>query len=363
MNAAVTGGTGFVGRALTAQLLARGDSVRVLVRNPNDDARVRAMGATPFRGDLSRDDPLEGFVQPGDVLYHAVARVDLTGAWAEFQNLTIDGTRRLLDAALPAKPARVVYISTAGVYPIGGHERIAADVTPATPDDFNLYGRAKVEAERMTQDMCDAAGVSWSVARIGATYGPERRSLLTHFAPMLASGRLRLIGDGNNVIAALYIDDAARAILLAGEHAGAHRKIYDVVGDDRVTQRQWFFGIADALGLPRPEQSVPRNVAFAAATGAEWLAAMRGTQPQFNRMMIALVSAEQVLDASRIRNALGWRAEVSFEAGMRRTADWCAGLRERFSGSSQPWWEAAAMQWRSSPAAPASSKADPSDAG
>jgi nucleoside-diphosphate-sugar epimerase len=212
---------------------------------------------------------------------------------------------------------------------------LSAERVSAAPAKYNLYGRAKLDAEKLVQKRCDEAGCPWTIVRLGALYGPGKRALLTHFRPLLAQRRVRIIGDGTNAIAALYVDDAARALLLAGTHAAAAGRIFDVANDEPVTQREWFNATADALEVPRPDSDVPRRVAYAAATVAEFFAGLSGKEPPFNRAMVMLVSADQALDISGIRNELGWRPEVSFAEGMRRTKEWYRGLH-RGGGSPTP---------------------------
>jgi len=323
LNVALTGGTGFLGAALVRLMVREGASVRVLVRRSQADGLVHALGAECVRGDVVARGGCANLVRPGDVVIHTVARVDLKGRWREFRELTIEGTRRLLDSALPQQPSRFVYVSSAGVYGASQvRHGVSADRVPARPARYNLYGRAKLEAENLVRRRCEQCGCEWTIVRLGATYGPGKRALLTHFQPMLREGHIRILGAGTNAIAALFVDDAARAVWLAATHRAAARRIYDVANDERVTQRQWFDATADALDAPRPRRRVPRSVAFAAAAATELLSWVHGCEPAFNRAMVDLISTEQLLDASRIRNELGWRPEVAFEEGMRRTREW-----------------------------------------
>jgi len=328
VNAAVTGGTGFLGRVLLRMLVPRADEVRALVRRAEDEAALRALGAVPIRGDLTLPGGGDELIRTDDVVFHAAARVDMTGSWSEFSRTTVTGTRRLLEAALPCRPSRFVYVSSAGVY-LGARGRgtVSADRTPAKPLPSNLYARAKLEAEDLVRSECERAGCPWTIVRLGFLYGPENRALLRHLVPLLERGRLFIIGSGRNHIATLYVDDAAHAVLLAGTHPAAEDKIYDVASDEHVTQREYLEAAADALGLPRPRRRVGRRVAYAAAGLAELWARLRGGVPPFTRAMVVLMAADQVLDTSRTREELGWRPEVAFEEGIRRTAEWHRQLR------------------------------------
>ncbi|MBU0641257.1 MAG: NAD-dependent epimerase/dehydratase family protein [Planctomycetes bacterium] len=323
MNAAVTGGTGFFGRALLRLLAPQCERVAVLVRQAPDDADMRALGALPVRGDLTDPHGCASLVQSGDTVFHAAARVDMTGGWESFAQTTVEGTRHLLAAALPRKPARFVYVSSAAVYaPVPDERGMSAEHSTVEPLSFNFYARAKLLAENLVRRECARVDCPWVIVRLGFLHGPGNRALLKHFGPMLERKRLYIIGNGQNRIATLYVDDAASAVLAAGMHPAAVNRVYDVASDERVTQRQYVDATAEALSFPPPNRRAPRSVAYAVAGLAEWWARLRGGEPPFTRAMVVLMAFDQVVDASRISAELGWRPEVSFAEGMRRTQLW-----------------------------------------
>lgn len=319
MNVALTGGSGFVGGALVRALVGEGVAVRALVRRPEAEARLAALGAATVRGELGSGSPPRTLVGEGDVLIHAAARVALTGSWRDFQRDTVDGTRDLLDAALPRRPARVVYVSSGAVYAASdGRDGYAADRVPARPDAANRYGVAKLAAETLVRAACDRAGCAWTILRLGFLYGPGNGALHRPLKALLSSRRLRIIGDGENRIATVHVDDAVRSIVLAARHPAAAGRVFDVASEERVTQKTFIDEMADALGLPRPTRRVPLRLAVAAAAGVEGWAALRRREAPFSRAMVGLMAVDQVLDASAIRAELGWTPRVRFAEGMRR---------------------------------------------
>ena len=344
MNAAITGASGFFGGALTRALCARGDCVRTLVRRPAAAAELESVGATTILGELTRPDGCDGFVQRGDIVFHAAARVDMSGRWEKFQQTTIEGTRHLLAAALPAKPQRFVYISSGGVYSTDGKDKsCSADRTPARPSSYNFYGRAKLAAENLVRAECDRAGCEWTILRLGFLYGEGNKALYRHIVPLARTNRFWIIGPGCNRIATLYIDDAVRATILAGEAAIAAGKIYDLASDEPVTQKEFFEATADALDLPRPTRHADRWMAIVAGWLTDRISQWYGHESHVTRAGVALVSANQVVDSSRIREELGWRPEISFAEGMRRMREWyliaaqeLANTEFRNSKSNQP---------------------------
>jgi nucleoside-diphosphate-sugar epimerase len=326
VTAAVTGGTGFFGGFLLERLVRQCSAVRALVRQPADEARIRALGAIPIQGDLTHAGECDRLVQPGDVVYHAAARVDMTGTWREFADLTITGTQRLLDAALPQPPSRFVYVSSAGVYVRPRHRGpVSADSVAAQPSRYNYYGRAKLAAEQLVQEQCARAGCPWVILRLGFLYGPGNRALFRRLAPLLQQGRLFIIGHGRNHIATLHVADAADAVVAAGTHPAAPGHVYDVAHSEPVTQQEFLDGTADALGLPRCRQRVPYAVAFVAAGAAECWSRISGRPPPFTRAMVALLAAEQAVDARRIVRELGCAPQARFAESVRAGA-WAADL-------------------------------------
>jgi nucleoside-diphosphate-sugar epimerase len=285
-------------------------------------------------------------------VYHLAARVEANGRWADFRRTTIDGTRRLLDAALPNRPARFVYVSSGSVYsPKHLRGGISAERTPALPPRLNGYGRAKLEAENLVRSACAQAGCPWTIVRLGCTvYGPGFSPLLRNFVPLAGRSLVWVVGDGQNQFATLYVDDAARAILQVGTHPAAGGKIYDVASEEPVTQREFLNAMADALGVPRPRRHLRGRVAWtlanlAGALGEAW-AWLGGTPPPVNRYLLLLMGVDQIVDTGPIRRELGWRPQVDFREGTRRMQEWyrrqgqhgqtitgrsSSGLRERAS--------------------------------
>jgi len=328
MNAAVTGGSGFFGGALTRALLERGDGVRVLTRSAAAAEKVRRLGAEPVPGELTQAGSFENFIRAGDVVFHAAARVDMAGRWEKFQRTTIDGTLNLLAAALPRKPKRFVYISSGGVYAMNRKltAPIRADRTPARPCRYNFYGRAKLAAEQLVRRECERAGCEWTILRLGFLYGAGNTALLNHFVPLVESKRMYIIGAGRNRIAALYIDDAVQAALLAGEKPEGAGKIYDVAGDEPVTQKEFVRATCDALGLPTKQKRTLRGAAMFVAWITDCLSNWANHESHISRAAVALMCSDQNVDSGRIRDELGWEPKIDFAEGMRRTREWSRGL-------------------------------------
>src|SRR4051812_23601885 len=95
----VTGAAGFVGRHLVEALVARGDAVRALVRDPAKAARFRERGVEVLVGDIRDPGSVERSVRDVDVVYHCAAAVGERHTEREFRETNVEGTRQVLAAA------------------------------------------------------------------------------------------------------------------------------------------------------------------------------------------------------------------------------------------------------------------------
>src|SRR5688500_15906951 len=119
MIAFVTGATGFVGSRLAKRLRERGDDVVCLVRKPVKAAPIEAAGCRLVEGDLSDQATIRGAMEGCDAVFHLAAdyRVGVrTSEYPKMQDANIGGTTRVIDAAVEAGVAKIVYVSTIAAF-------------------------------------------------------------------------------------------------------------------------------------------------------------------------------------------------------------------------------------------------------
>jgi nucleoside-diphosphate-sugar epimerase len=133
---------------------------------------------------------------------------------------------------------------------------------------------------------------------------------------------MMIVGDGNNEMAMVYVEDAVRAVVLAGGCPEAAGKVLIAGGNERVTQRQYFDALADGFGVPRIKKRVPYKVAFFFGWLGEHLVRSGPRQAVMRRSAVALTGLPQRLRCDYTQHLLGWKPEVRFADGMRRAFDW-----------------------------------------
>lgn len=324
MKVLVTGGTGFVGSHLIEQLVASGDDVRALVRPGSKQEFVRSLGAEVAVGDLDDAGSLRAAVEGCETIYHAAARVEIVGPASAFERTTVQGTRRLVEAAAAGRVRRFVLVSSCGVYHpsllASGQEIDEFTESPRPPRWF-AYGRAKHRSEQVVRTLC-LPPAEWVIVRLGYLYGPRNRTMRTYLEPVLRDDIMMIIGDGTNEMALVYVEDAARAVVLAGRCPEAAGRMLIAGGDERITQRQYFDALADGFGLPRVKGTVPYRIAFWFAWLGEHFVRHGPRAAVMRRSAVALTGLPQRIRCDYTRRLLNWSPRVSFADGIRRAFQW-----------------------------------------
>lgn len=327
MIALVTGGTGFVGSHLIEALRSGGDTVRALVRRSSDRDQIASLGGEPVEGELGDVESLRKACRGCDVVYHAAARVEIVGDYREFHETTVMGTERLVQAARDAGVRRFVYVSSCGVYhPKLMSSGIISETTPTpTPPKWFVYGRTKLAAEEVVRELV-APPMDWVIIRLGYLYGPRNRALHRYFRPFFTTGPIMLIGNGENEMTMLYVQDAAHAVALAGRSKEAAGRTLIAAGNERITQRTYLNTLADGFGVRRPTKSLPYPLAYVLGWMGEWMLRVspRLARIPFNRSVVALTGLPQRMDDTATQKLLGWAPQVRFADGIRRAFDWYA---------------------------------------
>ncbi|WP_020140904.1 SDR family oxidoreductase [Streptomyces sp. 351MFTsu5.1] len=241
MRVFVTGASGFIGSAVTRELLDAGHEVLGLARSDRSAEAVRAAGAEVHRGDLTDLDSLRRGAEDADGVAHLAFIHDFTNlpASGEADVRAIEAVGAVLEGT--GKPLVV----TSGLLTAPG--RVGTEDDPAAPDS---PGRHRHASEFATLALADR-GVSASVLRLPPTvHGEGDHGFVPMFIDLAREkGVSAMVGDGSNHWAAVHRLDAARLFRLALEQAPAGVRLH-AIGDEGVRFREIAETIGQGLGVP-----------------------------------------------------------------------------------------------------------------
>jgi len=303
----VTGGAGNVGSHIVDAAIAAGASevialdalVRGVPENLNDAMKTRKARLVEL--DIRDREAVRANLEGVDIVFHQAAL-----RWTrcqerprECQEVMVDGTFNVLEAAADAKCKRVVLASSAVVY--GDPERLPIDEDqPLT--GTTVYGAAKVANEQMARAFANLRDLPTTCLRYFNVYGPRMdvRSqyveVMVRWLNLIDEGKpLTLFGDGSSSVDFVYIGDVARANVLACE-TKATDAIVNVCSGVETRMRDLAALLLEATG---------------STVGMEFKPEPPGALP-----------ARRVGDPKRAAELLGFRAETKLADGVRRLIEW-----------------------------------------
>jgi nucleoside-diphosphate-sugar epimerase len=323
MRALVTGGGGFLGRAVTEQLLARGDEVTILARGRYPE--VEARGARAVQGDLRDPASLDGLLRGVDVVFHVASKTGVWGPREEFLSINVDGTRNLLTAARAQGVTRFVYTSSPSCVHAGRDEEGVTEADCPYPSHFETaYPESKARAEQLVLAENDG-GFATTSLRPHLIYGPGEPHMLPRLMDRHGKGRLRPIGTGTNRVGLTYIDNAAVAHLQAADalapgsqNAG---RAYFLTDGGAVQLWPWIDAFLQGVGMKPLPGPVPLGPVKVAAGLMEWAWRSFGLEgePLMTRFAATQLATSHWYDLSAARQDFGYQPLVDGEEGTRRT--------------------------------------------
>ena len=266
----VTGASGFIGSAVTRQLLAREQEVIALVEPGADTTNLEGLDVKQVIGDLRSRDSVQSAVSGCRAVFHVAA---LYRFWARdpdaFYAINVDGTRNVLGAAEEAGVERLVYTSTVGTL---GLEHVSGSRSAderSFPDVRHLYGsykRSKYVAEHEVLRAI-AEGLPASLVLPTFPVGPGDRAPTPTGKLVLdfLNGRMPAFVD--TVLNVAHVDDLAAGQVLVLEKGRTGRSY--ILGGENMTLEQVLAQLAVLTGLPAPYGKVPNSLALAVAAVSE----------------------------------------------------------------------------------------------
>jgi len=301
----VTGATGFLGAHIVRELLRDGATVRVLARKGGDRRNLAGLDIEISEGDLLDKESLAAAVRGCDTLFHAAADYRL---WAKnpaaMYAANVDGTRNMLQAALEAGVARVVYTSSVGTLGNRGDGTPGDEETPVSLADMSGdYKKSKFLAEREAESFAER-GLPLVIVNPSTPVGPLdiKPTPTGRMIVDFLSGRMPAYLDtGLNIVSAA---ECARGHILAAEKGRSGEKY--ILGGENLKLAQIFSLLAEISGIPAPRWRLPYGPVLLAARINEALAAITGREPLIPLAGVQMAKKLMFFSSKKAKIELGY---------------------------------------------------------
>lgn len=318
-SVAVTGAAGFLGQHLVSELRAR--SVRVVPIVRDIDARS-PVGSRAVATVLEQPSLLDGV----DAIVHAAAIRPRAGIEARmYVASNVELVRALLQAAR-SRVRRFVLVSSADVYGFPPNLPITEEF-PFAPANF--YAETKVQAERLLRDLAPRLKIEFAIVRPARIYGPGDHGSIDRLVKQIEKGRYAIVGNGQNSLHHIHLDDVLEGILGATAFSAAAGEDMILAGPETTTLERLSRLVASKLKADVPPFHVPMWLARALASGMDAAVSAAASRdfafarrdPPINNEKLDALTESIAFDTSKAKRLIGFLPRVTYEEGIERTLE------------------------------------------
>ncbi|MCA9137039.1 MAG: NAD-dependent epimerase/dehydratase family protein [Planctomycetales bacterium] len=321
MRVLVTGPAGFLGGEIVKQLLDRGDHVVGVSRG--DYPKLAEAGVDFHRGDLSDSDFTDRVIRDVDAVVHTAAVAGVWGAFESFYRVNTQATLNVINSCRAAGIETLVFTSSPSVTFDGQHQRGIDESAPYPTNWLCAYPQTKALAEQAVLAAHQTGSLNTCALRPHLIWGADDPHLLARVVDRARSGRLKIVGDGSNLVDTVHVTNAAAAHLdaldaLTRDPETAGGRAYFISQDEPVNCWEWIATICQAAGVAAPSRRVSFRLAYAVGAGLEtfYRVTRRADEPPMTRFVAAQLAKDHYFDTTAARERLGYKVRISMDQGI-----------------------------------------------
>jgi dihydroflavonol-4-reductase len=326
MLALVTGSNGFIGSQLCRALVANGHRVRASHRASSKLTLLNGLPDAQIEhaiGDITQPQSLEDAMQGIEVVFHAAAQLGTPLDISIQYQVTVAGTRNVLQSAGEAGVRRVVH--TSSVAALGIPDALPTKGSPPLLDEHHTwnyrpawwrYGHTKYLAELEVQKAV-AQGLDAVIVNPAIVLGAgDLNRVSGEIILQVARGQVTVVVSGG--LNAVHIEDVVRGHLAALERGRTGERY--ILGGENLSLEEFLSQVAEITQVEAPRVLLPAGLVRSFAGPAAWLSAQLGLP--IGEQLLRLAGYYLYYDTRKARQELGWEASRSVKDAIRDGYKW-----------------------------------------
>nr|NJM04813.1 NAD-dependent epimerase/dehydratase family protein [Desulfobacula sp.] len=327
-NVLVTGGGGFLGKAVVKKLLEKNLTVFSFSRHFYED--LEDLGVIQIQGDLSDAVSVTAALKNMDAVFHVAAKPGIWGEYQDYFRVNVTGTENVIAACFQNQVSQLIYTSSPSVI-FDENDMENVDESVPYPETYLApYPKTKALAEKRVRAAAEK-GLKTIIIRPHLIWGPGDNHLVPGI--IKRAGRLKRVGRKDDLVDTIYVDNAADAHVWAWERLAANPSlsgnVYFVSQDEPVSKWDMANAFLAAAGLPPIRGSVSARTAYRAGAVFEALYRFFRIQkePPMTRFAAKELATSHWFNISRAKKDLGYYPRISTQEGLARLKE---DLSEKF---------------------------------
>lgn len=322
MKILLTGATGFLGFR-TLEKLIEIDEVTSIIstgRTIKQSHYLEHPKITYILGELSDKAFVEEITQDIEYVIHAAALSSPWGKYKEFEDANLRSQLNLINAIKGNKIVKYIYISTPSMYFDSTNRKDIRENDPLPRKFINAYSTTK----RMAEIELINSGLPYVILRPRALTGRGDTIIMPRIISAHKKGRLKIIGNGKNIVDLTSVANAVDAILLSLKAEGAAlNQIYNITNGEPVNLWEKITYVLSLMNEQLPKKKIPYRLVLTIAQLMEWKSKITHMkEPVLTKYGVGVLAKSMTLDISKARELLGYNPTVTTDEAIREFINW-----------------------------------------
>lgn len=326
MRILVTGGGGFLGTYIVKELLKNPQYI-VTNFSRHNYSHLEDLAVPTIKGDIRNAADVEKALSNGfDAVFHVAALAGVWGRHKDYLDINFHGTKNLLEAAQAHGVSRFVYTSTPSVV-FGKDDLLGVNEEEPYPSEhLTAYAETKTMAEKLVLQTNNSQSFMTCALRPHLIWGPGDPHLFPRVIQKGKEGKLKVVGDGENLVDIIYVENAAQAHVQAFEHLKAGSRVcgqaYFIAQERPV--KLWDF--INQILVQVKVEPVSDHIDVKTAYRLGWmmekvfkLAGIQKPEPPMTRFVALNLGKSHYFSQKKANDDFGYVPKVTIEEGLKRT--------------------------------------------
>lgn len=328
-SALITGGSGFLGKAIIKELIKY--NISVVSYQRNFSLELEQLGVKQYLGYISDFQNLYQICKTHkfDIVFHTAAKASSWGPYSDFFKTNVLGTKCIIEICKLKGIKKLVFTSSPSVIFTGKDIEGANESIPyPDPSKYKAYyPKTKAIAEKIVLK-ANSSNLATIALRPHLIWGPGDNHLAPRLIKSAKTGKLKIIGTGKNKIDTIFIDNAVYAHLLAANALSPSSlcsgKAYFVTNNEPRPIAEIINLILQAAGLPPVTKSINKNLAYSMAFILESFHKLLklNYEPIITRWVVEEFASSHWFDTSAAKHDFGYTPIISINDGINILKKW-----------------------------------------
>lgn len=322
MNIFMTGAGGFLGNYIARDLIKAGHQVTNLARGSYPE--LEKIGINCIRGDICDRDFLIKSMKGHEACFHIASKVGVWGREKDFLKINVDGTKNIIESCRKNNIKYLVYTSSPSVV-FGNSDLSGVDESCPYPETyFSHYPKSKAKAEKYVLESNDEHLKVVSL-RPHLIFGPGDENLIPRVVEGAKSGRVKIVGSGENLVDITYVENASDAHLLAFDKLINDTEIVAgkayFIGQGPIKIWDFINNVLELHQVPKLQKRISFKTAYRIGGLLEKVYSLFGLmdkEPPMTRFIAMQLAKDHYFDHTNAEHDLGWIPKVSINEGLER---------------------------------------------